>query len=360
MKITILASLEPGEKKPDVVVDQIGAVLGAAGHTVSILTAWDDVAALVTGLRRRQPDLVFNLLESFGGIPRADVAVAGVLETLRLPYTGSGPGELFVRQDKGLAKKILAFDKIVTPDFAVFFHDADLETGGNLRPPFFVKPLQNDASIGITKDSLVHDTVELMKQVAKIRKDLNDSALAEEYIPGREFYVGILGNREPVAFPPIEMDFSGLPDGAPQVLDSKAKWDKNSVEYKGTKAVLATIPDELKAKLLKVSLEAYRALKVRDYGRVDLRLSETGEIFVIEVNANCYLEQGSEFATAAAAAGLEYPALISRIVELAQERYAVAGVKIPAPMKKPVPAKKNGKKTEKTKAKPEAKTKVKV
>jgi D-alanine-D-alanine ligase len=356
MKITILASLEPGEKTPDVVVDQIASVLRAADHTVSILTVWDDVAALVAGLRRRQPDLVFNLLETFGGIPRADVAVAGVLETLRLPYTGSGPGELFIRQDKGLAKKVLAFDKIVTPDFAVFFHDADLETGGNLRPPFFVKPLQNDASIGITKDSLVHDTNSLMKQVAKIRKDLGDSALAEEYIPGREFYVGILGNREPLAFPPIEMDFSGLPDGAPQVLDSKAKWDKNSVEYKGTKAVLADLPDELKAKLLKVSLEAYRALKVRDYGRVDLRLSETGEIFVIEVNANCDLEQGSEFATAAAAAGLEYPALINRIIELSQERYAAAGVKVPAPAptKKPAAAKKNGKKAV------SAKTKVKA
>jgi len=349
MKITILTYLEPEEKKWDVVVDQIAGALEPNGHTVSVLAVRDDVAALVAGLRRRQPDLVFNVLENFGGILRPDVAVSGILDAMKLPYTGSGPGELYIRQDKGLAKKILGFDQIVTPNFAVFFRDADLETGGNLRPPLFVKPCHSDASIGITKDSLVNDTDALMRQVMKIRKDLNDAALAEEYIPGREFYVGVLGNREPMAFPPIEMDFSGLPDGAPRVLDSKAKWDKKSVEYKGTKAVLANLTDELKAKLQKVSLDAYRALKVRDYGRVDLRLTDTQEIYVIEVNANCYLEQTSEFATAAAAAGLDYASLINRIVELTQERYAGLGVKLPATTK-------NGKKvskaeTNKTKAK---------
>src|SRR5207302_6471774 len=119
------------------------------------------------------------------------------------------------------------------------------------------------------------------------------------------------------AFPPIEMDFSGLPDGKPRVLDAKAKWDEKSVEYKGTKAVLADLPDELRARLQKVALDAYRALRVRDYGRIDLRLTETGEIYVIEVNASCYLEPASEFATAAAAAGFEYAALVNRIVECA-------------------------------------------
>ena len=128
---------------------------------------------------------------------------------------------------------------------------------------------------------------------------MKDSALVEEYIEGREFYVGVLGNREPVAFPPIEMDFSGLPEGMPHVAGTKAKWKKNSVEYKGTKSVLADIPDELRAKLQKAAVDAYRALRVRDYGRVDLRLTETGEIYVIEVNASCYLEAESEFAMAA-------------------------------------------------------------
>jgi D-alanine-D-alanine ligase len=160
-----------------------------------------------------------------------------------------------------------------------------------------------------------------MKRVLNIHEKVNDSALVEEYIEGRELYVGVLGNREPMAFPPIEMDFSGLPEGMPRVAGTKAKWKKNSIEYKGTKSVLAEIPDELRAKLQKAALDAYRALRVRDYGRVDLRLTEAGDIYVIEVNASCYLEQESEFATAAKAAGIEFPDLVGRIVELAVERY---------------------------------------
>jgi D-alanine-D-alanine ligase len=321
MKITILTYLESAQAtRHDVVVDQVAAALRQEGHKPSILGVHGDLRQLITGLSRRKPELVFNLLEMFGTDLRADVAVAGVLDLLGYRYTGGGPGELYLRSDKALAKKALAFEGILYPDFAVFSKD-DLETGGNLRMPLFVKPLRSDASIGIGTDALVSDAAALMKRVRAIHRKYDDAALAEEYIEGREFYVGILGNRQPQAFPPIEMDFSGLPEGAPRVLDAKAKWAEDSVEYKGTKAVLAELPDELRAKLQKTALEAYRALRVRDYGRVDLRLTEAGEIYVIEVNASCYLEQASEFATAAAAAGVDYPSLIHRIVELAVERH---------------------------------------
>ena len=181
--------------------------------------------------------------------------------------------------------------------------------------PLFVKPLRSDASLGIAGKSLVHDTVALMERVAHIRKELNDSALAEEFIDGREFYVGVLGNRQAKALPPIEIDFTGFPEGVPKVMDSKAKWDERSKEYKGTKSVLANLPDELRARLQKVAVDAYRALRVRDYGRVDLRLTDTGDIYVLEVNASCYLERHGEFAMAARAMGLDYPRLIERIVE---------------------------------------------
>jgi D-alanine-D-alanine ligase len=204
----------------------------------------------------------------------------------------------------------------------VFSPAEELETGGNLRMPLFVKPLRMDSSFGVdAARSLVHSTVELMEQVQRIHKQFNDAALCEEYIEGREFYVGVLGNRQPQAFPPIEIDFSGMPQGLPHVMDAKAKFAESSAEYKGTKAVVAELDDELRAKLQKVALDSYRALRVRDYGRVDLRLTEAGDIYVIEVNANCYLEQESEFAMAAAAAGIEYPQLIGKIVELAVERH---------------------------------------
>jgi D-alanine-D-alanine ligase len=195
-----------------------------------------------------------------------------------------------------------------------------METGGNLHMPLFVKPLRADASIGINGKSLVHNAREMMDQVNEIHDKVKDSALVEEYIEGREFYVGVLGNEELTAFPPIELDFSGLPEGKPRFLDRKAKWVENSKEYQGTKSVVADLPPELAARLKDVSMKAYRALRVRDYGRVDLRLTAANSVYVIEVNASCYLETSGEFATAADAAGLDYVALINRIAELATQR----------------------------------------
>jgi D-alanine-D-alanine ligase len=322
MDITVLAYLEPDEKEPDVVVRQVADALSASGHKASILTIRHDLNELIEGLRARKPQLVFNLVESFGDdIMGGVIGVAGVLDLLQIPYTGGGPGEIFLQEDKALTKKLLAFEGIPYPDFATFPADANFETGGNLRMPLFVKPLRMDASIGIDEKSLVRTTQQMMERVLYIQRTFGDAALAEEYIEGREFYVGVIGNGELVAFPPIEMDFSGLKEGSLRVMDNSAKFDENSDRFHGTRAVVASIEPELKAKLQKASVEAYRALRVCDYGRVDLRLTETGEVYVIEVNASCYLEQQSEFATAAAAHGIDYPQLVTRIAELAVERW---------------------------------------
>jgi D-alanine-D-alanine ligase len=322
MDITILAYLEPGEERPDVVMEQVAAGLAAGGHKTSILTLRHDVNEIVDGLKTKKPNLVFNLVESFGDdILGGQMGVAGLLDLLELPYTGGGPGEIFLQEDKALSKKLLAFEQIPYPDFATFAPNADFETGGNLRMPMFVKPLRMDASIGIDERSLVRNTQQLMERVQYIHKTFGDAALAEEYIEGREFYVGVIGNQELTAFPPLEMDFSGLRTGSLRIMDKEAKFDETSERFHGTTAILPDLEPALKARLQKVSLQAYRALRVRDYGRIDLRLTETGEIFVIEVNANCYLEQKSEFASAAAAHGFEYPKLLNHIVELAIERW---------------------------------------
>jgi D-alanine-D-alanine ligase len=321
MNVTILTYLEhENAKEHDPVVDQVAGALRQGGHKPSILGGHGDVSKVIAGLRRRKPELVFNLMETFGDTQLGAVGVVGLLDLLGLPYTGGGPGEFYLQEDKALAKKLLTYDKIACPDFAVFAQDADFETGGNLRLPLFVKPLRMDASIGIDARSLVRTSAELLERVRVIQEQVHDSALAEEYVEGREFYVGVLGNGDPVAFPPVEMDFSDMPEGAPHILDAKAKWDEKSPEFRGTKAVLPDLPDELRARLQKVAVDACRALRVRDYGRVDMRLTETGEIYVIEVNASCYLEQSGEFATSAAAAGIDYAALINRIAALALER----------------------------------------
>lgn len=334
MKITLLADLYEGSD-PDPTIGQIKEALRQGGHKVSTLLVPPDYRAVTTGLTRRKPDLVFHLINDFSGVESGLIATAALLDALKLPYTGGGPGELFIRGNKSLAKKILAYEKLKCPDFAVFYRDADLETGGNLRMPLIVKPHERDGSIGIGANALVRSVTELMERVLAIHREVDDAALVEEYIEGREFFVGVLGNRDPVAFAPIEMDFSGLPEGAPRVLGYEAKWEEGSAEFKGTRAVLADLPDELRARLQKVALDACRALLVRDYARVDLRLTDTHDIYVIEVNANCDLGKTSEFAAGAAAAGIDYVTLINRIAELAVERRRpVEGVRMPGTRKR--------------------------
>jgi D-alanine-D-alanine ligase len=324
VKITVLTWIErEGTAEHDVVVDQVAAALDDLGHHVSILGVHDDLGRLVYELRTRRPELVFNLMEMFGDNLLGDVGVAGALDLLGIPYTGAGPGELYLRQDKALAKKLLAFEGILYPRFAVFARDAGFETGGgNLRMPLFVKPLRGDASIGVDGDSLVHDASSLMRRVLAIHEQVNDAALAEEYIAGRELYVGIVGNQEPQALPVVEMDFSKLPAGAPRVVGRAAKFEPGSAEFAGTRAVVAVLPDELRARVHEVALAAYRALRVRDYGRVDLRLTDSGDAYVIDVNASCYLEREGELALAASAAGIEYRQLVQRIVDHAVARSA--------------------------------------
>jgi D-alanine-D-alanine ligase len=323
VRITVLAFLEADADEPDVVVPQVANALREHGHEVKTLVVHDDLVQLATQLREQRPELVFNLLEAFGeNILGGQMGATGVLDLLQIPYTGGGPGELYLQEDKALSKKLLAYEQILYPDFASFAPSSEFETGGKLRMPLFVKPQRSDASIGIdAKKSLVRDTQQLLEQVSWIQKELGDTALAEEYIEGREFYVGVVGNIEPQALPIIEMDFSGMPSDTPKVLDNAAKFDETSERFKGTKAIVAELPPELNARLQKVAIDAYRALRVRDYGRIDLRLTDSGEIYVIEVNANCYLERNSEFAMAAKAAGLEYRDLVKRIVDVASERW---------------------------------------
>jgi D-alanine-D-alanine ligase len=323
MRITILAYLEPDATKPDIVMEQVARALESAGHKPTIVTVRDDVGQMVADLQQSKPELIFNLVESFGDdIVGGLMGVTGVLDLLQVPYTGGGPGELYLQEDKALSKRLLAYERVLYPDYAAFAPTgADFEMGGNLRMPLFVKPARSDASVGIDEKSLVRSTQDLMERVLHIHKTYGDAALAEEYIEGREFYVGVLGNQDPQALAPIEIDFSAWPDGEDRFMDNRAKFDETSPRYQASEVVIAKLEPELKAKLQRVALDAYRALRVRDYGRIDMRLTDHGEIYVIEVNASCYLEEESEFAMAAEAEGISYPELINRIPKLALERW---------------------------------------
>jgi D-alanine-D-alanine ligase len=337
MKITVLTYLESERAKTlDVVVEQVSEVLKSAGHDLSVLAIHGHLDKLLDGLTRPRPDLVFNVMEMFNGDFFGDVDVAGFLDLLDLPHTGGGAGELYLQQDKSITKRLLGSEGIRYPRYLVVPPRTAPDSLGDLHPPLFVKPLRLDASIGISTKSIVNDFSELVKQVRTIHETCEDSALVEEFIDGREFYVGVLGNESPEALAPIELDFTGLPKGAPRVADKDAKWSTGSARYKGTKAIIAELTPELDSALRATAVAACRVLQVRDYGRVDVRVTESGELYVIEVNGNCYLEKGSEFAMAAAASGMDYPSLINRVVDLAMARYKDR--KLRRPRRAPAPA----------------------
>lgn len=228
--------------------------------------------------------------------------------------------------DKVLTKKILRFHEIRSAEFATMYRGA-LDSVGDLRFPLIVKPPQEDASLGITHKSVVRDIRELFERLGEMHTEYQSPVLVAQYIEGREFYVGVLGNATAEALPAIELDFSKMPADRPHIASWEAKWGEDGegsgAEYAGTESIFPENLDEgLAERMAAVAVESFKALRLRDYARIDLRVTPEGEVYVIEVNPNCYLESKSEFARAAGKAGIEYPALIARIVDLASARYS--------------------------------------
>ncbi len=326
MKIVILHTKDATEPPVDPVLGQLEGALGTAGHTVRRLMVDKTVEPLVSSLNADRPDLLFNIAESFAGKSALESNVAALLNLLGLRYTGSSPAGLIQAGDKGLTKKVLSFHGIPTPKFATIYRGA-AEHVGDLDFPLIVKPPQEDASLGITQKSVVNNVRELLQTLDSIQAEFQSPALVEQFIDGREFYVGVLGNANAKALPVIELDFSKFPKDRPRIASWEAKWgddgDEKGAEFEGTESIFPTnVPEDLLERMQAIAVAAFHALRLRDYARIDLRVTDAGEIFVIEVNPNCYLEQKSEFARAAQKAGQEYNALIAGIVELASARYS--------------------------------------
>jgi D-alanine-D-alanine ligase len=326
MKIAILHTRDALEPPVDPILDQLEGALKKNDHETRRIVVDDSVEPLVADLTRDRPDLVFNLAESFGGKSALESNVAALLNLLKLRYTGSSPAGLMLAGDKTLTKKVLTFHGIQTARFATVYRGM-VDWAGDIDFPLILKPPQEDASLGITQKSIVNDVKELLETMSSLQSEYQSPVLAEEFIDGREFYVGVLGNSNAQALPIIELDFSGYPKGLPKIASWAAKWGEDGEgkgeEFAGTKSVFPTdVPEELTDRVKQVAVDAFQALRLRDYARVDLRVTDAGKIYVIEVNPNCYLEEKSEFAQAALKDGLEYPALINRIVELASARYS--------------------------------------
>jgi D-alanine-D-alanine ligase len=326
LKIVLLHTRDASEPPEDPVLGQIEEALRGMGHTSKRLMVDATVEPLVNALRTDPPDLVFNMAEAFAGKSALESNVAALMNLLHLRYTGSSPAGLIVAGDKTLTKKVLTFHGLKTAKFATVYRGA-VDWAGDITFPLIVKPPQEDASLGITGKSVVTNVQELLQRIGEMQTEFQQPALVEEFIDGREFYVGVLGNVNVTALPVIELDFTGFPADRPKIASWEAKWgdagDEKGAEFAGTKSIFPTdLSEELATRMQTVAVEAFHALRLRDYARIDLRVTPEGEIYIIEVNPNCYLERSAEFSMAAQKAGIEHPALIGRILELAIGRYS--------------------------------------
>ncbi|MDW8466196.1 MAG: hypothetical protein RML35_08490 [Chloroherpetonaceae bacterium] len=298
-------------------------------HQVSLVPFTGDVILLAEQLRKAKPDAVFNLFEGAFGFSQSEVFVPITLDLLGIPFTGSPAKTLEVCVQKSLTKKILLRRSVPTPRFQVFDIGAPIAT--DLPFPLLVKPEREDASLGISNDSVVRSESELRRQVEFIWKQFSQPALCEEFIDGREFNVAILGDPDyerfighpfaPKVLPISEISFESLPEGYPRVVSYKAKWEELSLEYQGTKPICpAPIEPKLEAQLRQLAMSAFHALGCRDYARIDFRYSQSGQLFVIDVNPNPDISPDAGFARSAKVGGYDYSALIQTIADFALNR----------------------------------------
>src|SRR5438132_2397919 len=300
--------------------EEIFEALGKPSHE-PFYQVLDGAEKTLVALARLDVDLVFNLTESYAGDDTKDMNIAAYLELLDCRYTGAGPHALYLAQDKALAKKIFACHGIKTPYFAPSYR-GKLDHSHDISFPLIVKPTSADGSIGIDTGSVVESIKELMERIHYIQQEFDSPALIEEYIEGREIYAAIIGNENPEVLPMVELDLSKLPKGTPKIAGKEVKWDKETEAYKVTKSAPAEdLAESTIKRLSETALSVYQALKLRDYGRVDMRLTKKGEVFVIEANPNPWLASTAEFVMAAKKAGRSYTDLIREIVDLARSRY---------------------------------------
>jgi D-alanine-D-alanine ligase len=217
-----------------------------------------------------------------------------------------------------MAKELLAYHKIRVPNFAVYSPGATIKRPARLKFPLFIKPAEDEASYGISLDSFVEEDAAFEERIRFIHERMNQPALAEEYIEGREIYVSLLGNERLRVFPFREVIFTEIPEGQPRFSTFKAKWDDAYRKRWGIQNVFAeSFANGIDQRIEKICKSVYRALRIHGYGRIDLRVTPAGEIVVLEANPNPNLDRDDEFAQSALKAGVSYPRLVQRILKLA-------------------------------------------
>jgi D-alanine-D-alanine ligase len=299
----------------------VATALEHLGHEVRVLGLRDELTPLREVIAEWKPHIAFNLLEEFRGVAAHDASVVSYLELKGVPYTGNSPRGLIIARDKALTKKILQYHRIRAPRFAAFPKGRKIRRPRNLDFPLIVKTQVEESSTGIAQASVVRGDEALAERVAFIHEKFDTAAIAEEYVEGRELYAAVFGNRRLTVLPIWELDFGDLPAGSYRIATYRLKWD---LEYQKKHAIkagpAADLPEELRRRIVRTSRRIFRLLHLGGYARLDFRLREDGQVFLLEANPNPDLSSDEEFASAAEAAGIDYNALVQKMVSLGLSR----------------------------------------
>ncbi len=293
------------------------STLRTLGHEVQTLGVHDDLGDIRRASTDWKPHIAFNLLEGFDDVTIFDQNVVSHLELLKLSYTGCNPRGLLLARDKSLSKKLLAYHRIAVPEFEVFRIGRPIRRPKRLAFPLIVKSLTQEASIGISQASVVDTDEKLKERVEFIHESIRTAAIVEQYIEGRELYVGILGNQALQAMPVWELFFTNMPADAKRIATDRVKWSvKYQKKYGIESGAAKDLPDVISDKVLHVCKRAYRGLELSGYARIDLRLDEAGNVWVLEANPNPQIAKGEDFAASAEKVGIAYDSLLQRILNL--------------------------------------------
>jgi D-alanine-D-alanine ligase len=301
----------------NIVREEVSAIeesLRSGGFSPTVIAVQNFSKELVETLLEISPRFVFNLCEEINGRCDLEMCVAGLLEMMNLPYTGSDPFTLGLALNKHHVKQVLRAAGIPTARAYVCFAGQDRRVPRGMRFPMIVKPAREDASLGINSSSVCADSEQLDRQILYIHDVYKQEALIEEYLDGREFNVSVVGDRNPEVLAVSEIDFSGLPEGEPKIVSYRAKWDEESTLFNATVPVCpAKVSAKLGNRIKDIAIRSYRCTGCRDYARIDMRTDARGRVYVLEVNPNPDISPKAGFARAARAAGYSYGDIILRI-----------------------------------------------
>jgi D-alanine-D-alanine ligase len=325
----LLERLQKGEEKDilaeDGILEEIGAVeeaIQGLGHQCSVLAVREEIFTVIHWLREIQPDVVFNLCESVYGNSCWEMNIPALLELFQIPYTGSPPLTLGLCQDKGKVKDILLSHGIQTPRYQIVDRPSV-----PVRDPLFpmiVKPLHEDGSLGISKESVVFDEKALKRQIRYILDRYHQPALVEEFIEGRELNVSLMEIQGRIeALPISEIDYSEFPEGIPRICGYEAKWMQESLEYQRSKPICpAPLKEGIRKRIEQVAIQVFKLFRCRDYARIDLRVNPEEKIYIIEVNPNPDISPQSGMTRSIKTEGMTYAEFIGNLLERALQRKA--------------------------------------